>query len=171
MSGLRIPGAGGLVGNARLLAKAVFSRPSARARLALMYGGVSLVVGTVLLGIVYWFVDQRLSQRLPTAMARTFAADSPYQYDGDGAVSGVSQPAQLVPGTPIQISAIPAETIRRVTDTGQDVTMSQLLTVLGAALLLLAATSMLVGWWMSGRVLRPVHRITATARRLSEHNL
>ncbi|MFE2866533.1 sensor histidine kinase [Embleya sp. NPDC059259] len=171
MSGLRIPGAGGLVGNARLLAKAVFSRPSARARLALMYGGVSLVVGTVLLGIVYWFVDQRLSQRLPTAMARTFAADSPYQYDGDGAVSGVSQPAQLVPGRPIQISVIPAETIRRVTDTGQDVTMSQLLTVLGAALLLLAATSILVGWWMSGRVLRPVHRITATARRLSEHNL
>lgn len=49
--------------------------------------------------------------------------------------------------------------------------MTQLLTVLVAALLLLAATSILVGWWMSGRVLRPVHGITATARRLSEHNL
>ncbi|MFI6584114.1 sensor histidine kinase [Embleya sp. NPDC050493] len=132
---------------------------------------MSLVVGTVLLGIVYWFVDQRLSQQLPVAMARTFAADSPYGYDQNQNVTGRAVPAQpTVPGA-AQITVIPADSIRRATDVGQDVTMSQLLTVLGAALLLLAAASILVGWWMSGRVLRPVHKITATARRLSEHNL
>ncbi len=140
-----------------------------------MYGGMSLVVGTVLLGIVYWFVDQRLSQRLPIALARTLTVDasSAYLYTGGCGPTqvGRAEPAQPPPGTQAQATTIPADAIRRAVDTGQDVTMSQLLTVLIAALLLLAATSILVGWWMSGRVLRPVHGITATARRLSEHNL
>lgn len=35
----------------------------------------------------------------------------------------------------------------------------------------LAVVSAVVGWWVAGRVLRPVHRITATARRLSLANL
>ncbi|MYS79124.1 sensor histidine kinase [Embleya scabrispora] len=136
---------------------------------------MSLVVGTVLLGIVYWFVDQRLSQRLPIALARTLTVDasSAYLYTGGCGPTqvGRAEPAQPPPGTQAQATTIPADAIRRAVDTGQDVTMSQLLTVLIAALLLLAATSILVGWWMSGRVLRPVHGITATARRLSEHNL
>ncbi|MFI6986306.1 sensor histidine kinase [Embleya sp. NPDC050154] len=161
----------GRAGDLRLLSQAVFRRPSARARLALLYGGMSLVVGTVLLGIVYWFVDQRLSQRLPTALARTVAADSASVYGPAAPITGQAQPAYPAPGMPAQVTLIPPETIRRITTTGQNVTMSQLLTVLGAALLLLAAASILVGWWMSGRVLRPVHGITATARRLSEHNL
>ncbi|MFD0638887.1 sensor histidine kinase [Catenulispora yoronensis] len=36
---------------------------------------------------------------------------------------------------------------------------------------LLAVTGATTGWWLAGRVLRPVHRITATARRLSLSNL
>ncbi|MGW1995211.1 HAMP domain-containing sensor histidine kinase [Embleya sp. NPDC001921] len=162
------------VENARLLSRALFRRPSARARLALMYGGVSLVVGTVLLGIVYWFVDQRLSRQLPIAMAKTLALDTSVPTSAkvcDPLYVGQAQPAQPAPGSPAQGTTVPSEVIRRATDAGQDVTMSQLLTVLIAALLLLAVTSILVGWWMSGRVLRPVHKITATARRLSEHNL
>jgi signal transduction histidine kinase len=35
----------------------------------------------------------------------------------------------------------------------------------------LAVLSVLTGWWLAGRVLRPLHRITATARRLSVSNL
>lgn len=170
MSG--VVAARGLAGDLRLLRRAVFRRPSARARLALMYGGMSLVVGTVLLGIVYWFVDQRVSQRLPTAMARTLSLDA----SGDVATFAPAAPVQTAPAQPAEPGAyaqytLPLERIRRASSVGQEVTMSQLLTVLGAALLLLAAASILVGWWMSGRVLRPVHGITATARRLSEHNL
>ncbi|MET7303742.1 hypothetical protein ABZS54_33555, partial [Embleya sp. NPDC005575] len=131
-----------LAANVRLLSRALFRRPSARARLALMYGGVSLVVGTVLLGIVYWFVDQRLSRQLPTAMVDAFAANSTYQYDPAQEV----QPAVPPQGMPTQVTSIPADAILRAADAGQDVTMSQLLTVLIAALLLLAATSILVGW-------------------------
>jgi signal transduction histidine kinase len=35
----------------------------------------------------------------------------------------------------------------------------------------LAVVGAAAGWWLAGRVLRPVHRITATARRLSLDNL
>ncbi|MYS78663.1 HAMP domain-containing protein [Streptomyces sp. SID5474] len=139
-----------------------------------MYGGMSLVVGAVLLGIVYWFVDQRLSRQLPIAMAKTLTLDTSVPTcakECGPPYASQAQPTQPAPGPQTQGTIVPPDVIRRATDAGQDVTMSQLLTVLIAALLLLAVTSILVGWWMSGRVLRPVHKITATARRLSEHNL
>jgi signal transduction histidine kinase len=40
-----------------------------------------------------------------------------------------------------------------------------------AALLALTAFSVLAGWWMAGRALRPVREMTDAARRLSEANL
>ncbi len=44
-------------------------------------------------------------------------------------------------------------------------------TVTAVTIAVLAVVSVLAGWWLSGRVLRPLHRITATARRLSVSNL
>jgi len=134
-----------------------------------MYGGVSVMVGAVLLAIVYWFVDRRLSRQLPTAMARTLDLQSyPVTIPSDTA-------APLAPGFPADTAAatvaVPAAAVRAATETGQDVTMSQLLTVLIGALVLLVVMSTLAGWWMSGRLLRPILDVTATARRLSEHNL
>jgi signal transduction histidine kinase len=49
--------------------------------------------------------------------------------------------------------------------------LQQLLTISAVALLVLLVLALLVGWWMAGRVLRPVHAITTTARRLSWQNL
>lgn len=40
-----------------------------------------------------------------------------------------------------------------------------------AALLVMTAGAVGVGWWIAGRVLRPVHAMTAKARRLSERTL
>ncbi|MEV3989802.1 ATP-binding protein [Streptomyces sp. NPDC049837] len=47
----------------------------------------------------------------------------------------------------------------------------QLLIWSGGALLVMALCAVVVGWWTAGRVLRPVHEMTARARRLSERNL
>ncbi|GCE00857.1 two-component sensor histidine kinase [Embleya hyalina] len=135
-----------------------------------MYGGMSLVAGTVLSGIVYWFVDQRLSQQLPTATAGTFAADTSDAHDRTEHLTGRSRPVLPLPGAAGRLTVIPADSIRRAVDTGRNVTMTHLPTVLVATPLLLAATSIPAGRWMSGRVPRRVLRITATARRSSEHN-
>ncbi|MEU0717017.1 HAMP domain-containing sensor histidine kinase [Streptomyces lavendulocolor] len=47
----------------------------------------------------------------------------------------------------------------------------QLLVWSGGALLVMALCAVVVGWWTAGRLLRPVHEMTARARRLSERNL
>ena len=49
--------------------------------------------------------------------------------------------------------------------------LHQLLAASALATIAALAVALLLGWWMAGRVLRPLHRITATARRLSEQNL
>lgn len=49
--------------------------------------------------------------------------------------------------------------------------MHQLVQQSAIALALLALFSLVIGWVMAGRVLRPVREITETARRLSERNL
>jgi signal transduction histidine kinase len=46
-----------------------------------------------------------------------------------------------------------------------------LLVISVTAIAALALVGVLVGWWLAGRVLRPLRRITATARRLSSRNL
>jgi signal transduction histidine kinase len=45
--------------------------------------------------------------------------------------------------------------------------------LIGSAIALgvMSVISLALGWWIAGRVLRPVHRITDTARRLSEQTL
>jgi nitrate/nitrite-specific signal transduction histidine kinase len=43
--------------------------------------------------------------------------------------------------------------------------------VSGITILVLTVVSVAVGWWLAGRVLSPLHQITATARRLSLSNL
>ncbi|MFC9845450.1 sensor histidine kinase [Streptomyces sp. NPDC060223] len=43
--------------------------------------------------------------------------------------------------------------------------------IAGITVAVLTIVSIAIGWWLAGRLLRPVHQITATARRLSLSNL
>ncbi|NGN70090.1 HAMP domain-containing protein, partial [Streptomyces sp. A7024] len=61
--------------------------------------------------------------------------------------------------------------VTRVADTVGSATLSDLLTVSLIALAVFAVVSILLAWWMSGRVLRPVSVITDTARQLNAENL
>ncbi|GGU77665.1 hypothetical protein GCM10010275_10370 [Streptomyces litmocidini] len=57
---------------------------------------------------------------------------------------------------------------------GDDVSRAageQMLMWSSLALLVMACGALVVGWWTAGRVLRPVHEMTARARLLSERNL
>ena len=53
----------------------------------------------------------------------------------------------------------------------RDVTLSHLLQYSLITLAVVVALAAILGWIAAGRVLRPVHRITAAARAASEHNL
>ncbi|SED01624.1 cell wall metabolism sensor histidine kinase WalK [Streptomyces sp. TLI_105] len=111
-----------------------------RTRIALVYGGVFLVLGAVLLLLVNLLVRAGTDADADAIVARA---------DGDVAF---------------------AEAYR----IGDDVSRAageQMLMWSSLALLVVACGAVVVGWWTAGRVLRPVHEMTARARRLSERNL
>jgi signal transduction histidine kinase len=135
-------------------------RPAAtvRLRLTALYGGLFLAVGVTLLAITYALVARQLSR---------------------GSGSGLGWLSSPVPPWPT--AAIPAPR-RQFLDQIQQRTsealarqrsdaLHQLLTQSSIALAFVSVIAVVLGWAMAGRALRPLRDITATARRLSTHNL
>ncbi|MFG2598353.1 sensor histidine kinase [Streptomyces sp. NPDC048462] len=126
-----------------------------RTRIALVYGGVFLVLGTALL------VTVNLASRAGTdSQARSIAR-----------TAAVAQPGYAVNGPLITRRRLGPPTVYDLTDHVSDAAGHQLLIWSAASLLVMTACAVGVGWWTAGRVLRPVHAMTAKARRLSEHTL
>ncbi|WP_330452790.1 MULTISPECIES: HAMP domain-containing sensor histidine kinase [unclassified Streptomyces] len=126
-----------------------------RTRIALVYGGVFLILGTALLATV------NLASRAGT--------DSQARAIAETAV--VVQPGYAVNGPLVSRRRLGPPTVYDLTDHVSDAAGHQLLIWSAAALLVMTACAVGVGWWTAGRVLRPVHTMTAKARKLSEHTL
>jgi signal transduction histidine kinase len=132
---------------------------SVRTRLALTFGGLFLVAGAVLLLVNYTLV----SQAMPDA----------FGFSQHVAVQGDLPPDQTRTGeVKTEEKSLPAgadQTTMFVAGVVGDYRESALRTVLvisGIALVLVGAMAGLLGWLMADRTLRPIQRITATARRL-----
>ncbi|MEU6702225.1 sensor histidine kinase [Streptomyces wuyuanensis] len=108
----------------------------------MVYGGVFLVLGACLLAIVNLLSRSGTrDEAAAIALREAGAATSPV-------------------------------TVHRLSDlTGNvsDAASEQMLIWSAFALLGTAVCAVVVGWWTAGRVLRPVHEMTARARLLSEH--
>jgi signal transduction histidine kinase len=125
-------------------------------RLTTLFGGLFLIAGALLLGVTYILVRQTLPSP-PSGIAFTKQApglfpvpeSSPFLDLGSG---GEATAVQLV-------------------GLGQQQVLFNLLIESAVALGLMAIIAVLLGWLMAGRVLQPVHQITATARRLSRETL
>ncbi|MFD7323113.1 sensor histidine kinase [Streptomyces sp. NPDC059875] len=113
-----------------------------RTRIALVYGGVFLVLGGCLLAVV------NLLSRAGT----------------EGEAEAIAARVRVVG---------PFETVTayRLSDDVSRAAGEQWLMWSCLALVVMAFGAVVVGWWTAGRVLRPVHEMTARARRLSERNL
>ncbi|MGS2642299.1 ATP-binding protein [Streptosporangium sp. LJ11] len=119
-----------------------------RVRLTLAYSGLFLLTSVILLVTV----NLLLGQTLRTRIARFPVPPPP-------------EPRGPVPGMPTDRPApVP------LPDLVDDVIGYQW-EVTALTVGILAVVSVVVGWLVAGRILRPVHRITATARRLSLSNL
>ncbi|MFJ7082601.1 ATP-binding protein [Streptomyces griseus] len=153
----------------RLVDASKLPHTTIRTRIALVYGGVFLVLGTALLATV------NLASRAGTetdarAIASSAAVGPPgYVIGPPGYV--VAPPGQLVNGPVISRSSVASPTVYEITDHVSDAAGKQLMNWSFAALLVMTAGAVGVGWWIAGRVLRPVHAMTAKARRLSERTL
>jgi len=127
-------------------------RPTARLRLTILYGGVCLAFGAVLLAVTYlltWGAVIPATTILATPHPVAASSQSPVghstqQQDQDQPQNGSEQIA---------------------------VDRELLLVRSGIALAIVSAAAVGVGWLLAGRVLRPLNTITAAARRISASSL
>jgi len=133
---------------------------SARLRLTLLYGALFLASGAVLLTITYLLSQQAIDSgtapvRLPTSSPVPVPAAPT-----DGTLSSQARAALAA-----------AKAAGRQLGEQRAADLHHLLISSGIALAVVAVLALLLGWYVAGRVLRPVRTITATARRISASNL
>ncbi|GGY73853.1 sensor histidine kinase [Streptomyces omiyaensis] len=133
-------------------------RPTIRIRLTLLYGGMFLIAGILLLSIIYLFTAQALSHS---------AAQLPFKI-----VTGEVQPTTswcVLPdkGTGEQFNEAVSVCLRQQTDRAlDDLLRRSLFALLGLSIIAFA-----FGYAMAGRVLSPLGRITRTARQVAGSDL
>ena len=143
-------------------------RRTARARLTMLYAGLYLVAGSVFLAVVYALVANNVANvnsRAPDSqlVEQCKAALTPLSTGKSGASASADFAAKC------KAALSQAATIGVKSQHSQ--TLHHLLVYGIGALLLTTALAALLGWFVAGRILRPVHAITATARRASEEDL
>ena len=142
-------------------------RPTVRLRLTLLYGGLFLLAGAVLLGVNYALLRRSLE---PGHGGAAFSVEIP-----PGQVFVAPRPgAALAEPAPEPVD----ENGRPLSDVIQEFerdvrqgTLNQLVVRSAQALGVMAVASVGLGWVVAGRVLQPLHAVTATAKRLSQENL
>jgi signal transduction histidine kinase len=140
-------------------------RPTIRLRLTLLYTGLFLCTGIVLLGLTYLLVQNTLAQPGDPKGA----ADQVFAATAEPGSNGAAAP----PGTGEQVSVqkVQGVLIKSRKDVQRE-TLNALLTQGGIALGLVGAAGLGFGWLLADRALRPVHSITDTARRVARsHDL
>jgi signal transduction histidine kinase len=126
------------------------AKPSVRTRFTLMYGAMLLLTNVGALGTLYLL------------MRGTSAAKSREVYTLSTRPGGES----LVDGVRVPLDQAAQAAAQARTDT-----LHHLIEVSAGTVAVLAVLGLLTGWWMAGRVLRPLQVITATARNLSSTTL
>jgi signal transduction histidine kinase len=135
---------------------------SARSRLTLLYASLFALGGAALVLITYLLVGHTLHNKTKTRISPEVqqALEQCLRAAQTGR-AGVMQKCAAVYASGVQAGA----SAQRSTTLAHLLTYS-LLSLAGATLLAAAA-----GWIVAGRILRPVHRLTAAARAASEQNL
>ncbi len=152
-----------------------------RSRLTLIYAALFFVAGSALLGLTYGLVASNLPTRPPASLTISSQAVSLLEHacnSAGAAVKGSERPPDSKPAP----GSKPAAGCKQAygayyagTAAGMQAQRQQTLSkLLGFWLVGLGVTTVAsggLGWFMSGRVLRPVRAITETARRASEQHL
>ncbi|MFB4311503.1 sensor histidine kinase [Actinomadura sp. GTD37] len=141
-------------------------RPTIRMRLTLLYTGLFVCAGIVLLGLTYLLVQNNLQRQAdPPAGDRVFSSKFELPPGTAPTTAPGPAPSTVIGGGPAQVD------VQKVLVAGrrdyQRETLNALLTQGGVALGLVAAAGLGFGWLLADRALRPVHAITETARRVA----
>jgi signal transduction histidine kinase len=149
-------------------AAGVARRRPVRLRLTLVYSGLFLAAGAALLAVTYGLVAQSFDTASPATPSSPAS-----QY-----VTQALQACKEENLSPIAMAKCENTAEQSLTGVSKasvadqrSRTLAHLLDYSLAALAAIALASTWLGWIVAGRALRPVHAITAAARRASEENL
>jgi signal transduction histidine kinase len=133
-------------------------RPTIRIRLTLLYGGMFLIAGMLLLTIIYLLAAEALHEgsKLPF---RILNANAQLTSDSCPGLTGTLPSEQFM------------ERLEDCTDAQRAIALDELLQRSLMALLGLAVAAFAFGYVMAGRVLSPLGRITRTARQVASSDL
>jgi signal transduction histidine kinase len=136
-----------------------------RTRLTVLYGGLFLLGTAAVLGLTYVLVQHSLESRLTGGQLQIS--------NGAGTAGATSgEPNQTVTFNGKLVSPEQANSmINNQNHQFRDDTLKSLLTQGGIALGGVGVAAVGFGWLMTDRVLRPLHKITDTARRVAGGNL
>jgi signal transduction histidine kinase len=145
-----------------------------RLRLTVLIGALFIAAGSILLGMTYLLVEHSVTTnpgQVRAVLAQRLGVDA-------GQLRGVGGPGTTPPGLDPQarrLAQAEAQARRNAfRDAQREITnqnLHRLLVESGIALGVMAVVSVGLGWVVAGRMLRPLHTITTTARRLSDVNL
>ncbi len=154
------------------LPRGAVPKPSIRLRLTLWYGGLFLLAGTVVLAINFALV------------ARNFPADGidlranlEHRLEMEpGELRGeffflLERPATPGRSVGVRRAVAASPLFDSVVSHIKTDTLDQIIWQSSIAFALMAVLSIGLGWFIAGRMLRPVHEIAATARRISDESL
>ncbi|WP_433116252.1 sensor histidine kinase [Micromonospora sp. CA-246542] len=125
-------------------------RLTIRGRLTLIYGGLFLLAGVVLLAVTYVLVDQRTPQ--------------PFGVKVSDLPKVTATPPK--PGNGQNIETLRALVEEAQTEAKRNA-LESLLTQGGIALIVVSAVAIAFGWLLAGRALQPLQQVTDTARRIA----
>ncbi|NJP97059.1 HAMP domain-containing histidine kinase [Nonomuraea sp. FMUSA5-5] len=140
------------------LARPHLPRRTVRLRLTLLYGGLFLISGTVLLAITYALVRNALTGR----MAKSFIP-APHH-------TPVPSPGMPPPGQSRTVQLLPAE-LQQALQRQTAAMLDQLLINSAIALALMAVISVVLGWIIAGRILSRLRTIIAATEEISATDL
>jgi signal transduction histidine kinase len=137
------------------------SRLTIRARLTLVYGGLFVLAGLLLLGVTYALVSQQLPGRAEQSVSGAPTAGSgqptpPPPSGNHGASSGNKN------------ASSPDQRLHQVAEATRQDALAALLTQGGIALAVVGAAAIALGWLLAGRLLQPLQQMTQTARRIAD---
>lgn len=139
-------------------------RLTLRGRLTLLYGGLFMVAGVLLLGVTYALFTANLGQQYRVIVKGTYLSPTAghsqpppptndvYVLNKDGAVLTGSDAERV---------------LQQQRDQVRQAAIKAMLTQGGIALIAVGALAAGFGWLVAGRVLAPLHRVTDTARRIA----
>jgi len=154
----------------RRFGRSIRPRLTVRVRLTLLYTGLFAACGMILVAITYGL----LAGNLPDSTATNTGPDAKSKIESTAELVDACQRMNDPDADPLLRSKCKAayqEGLLAGAESQRAATLGQLLRYSLATLAAATLLAAVAGWIVAGRVLRPVHRITAAARGASEDHL